>query len=150
MNTKLKATAVAAIWRGESSIAITQELCDKFDIPAGSREEASVSNAVVDLRSRISELKTLIPEWAFAGFAEYHFSAQKVFECLRDSEDIGGLVPDFNLRAFVEAAQARYEAPARAAVAEFEREEAEKRKAANEAMMEQAKAALRKMGDLNV
>jgi hypothetical protein len=150
MNAKLKSSAIHAHWRGLNSLDIMRELCQEFDIIPGSREEDTVSHAVADLRSQIEKIKALVPDWAFAGFAEYHYDFNRVYECLRDSEDVGGLIPDFNLRGYVQAAQNRYEAPARAAVAEFEREEAEKRKAANEAMMEQAKAALRKMGDLNV
>lgn len=142
-NEGMKQAAVRAIWRGESSMSITDLLVKQFDLIPGGSQEREVRVAVAELHSDIQALIKDLP-WIAEAALRKGYSPQEVIEVI--DRESGHLIPGWNLDVVVSGAQAKIAKEGEAEREALEKAENEKKRAAIQAQIDGALANLRKMG----
>jgi len=142
MNTEIRKHAISLIWRGLNSLEVPAEIVKRFDIIPGGRQEQQISDAISDLRSEIEDVVKGLPETIKQAMRKGFTSAQ-IFDGIVGVTD---LIPEFELRCKISGVAAKLEDEGRPAREAAEKAESQARKAAIQKQIDDAKAALRKMG----
>ncbi len=134
---------ILLIWRGFGSLDIVSEFTRRRDAPPGDRAEREISDAVSELRTQIEELVRDLRGGIVEAALRKGFGERDVLDGILNNSD---LIPQWDLQVLVSGVKAKIDAENKPAKEAAEKAEADARKAAIQKRIDDAKAALRKMG----